>query len=322
MKRYTWGGVIAGFLWLAGCAHAPTPELVSARNAYTRASGGPAAKSVPAELHKARVALETANTAFDDDPDSQRARDLAYVAERKAQLAEALAVVQLDGEAKTKADKEFQRQQGLMAQRTKQELVQTREQLATSERARTQATQETEQERLARLEAERKASDANQKVSEATQKADEASRKAAQAEQKAHDALSKLAAVKEEARGMVITLSGSVLFTSNQATLLPEAQTRLNQVADALLPNKERNIVIEGYTDSRGSDDKNLELSRLRAVAVRDYLISRGYPMEHVQAVGLGESRPIADNSTAEGRANNRRVEIIVQPRNSAYSQR
>lgn len=315
MKRHTWGGVIAGFLWLAGCAHAPPPELVSARNTYARASSGPAAKVVPAELHKARVALETANTAFTDEPDSQRARDLAYVAERKAQLAEALATVQLDADAKAKADKEFQKQQNAMAQRTKQELVQTREQLANAERARTQAAHETEQERTARLEAERKASDA-------AQKADEANQKAAKAEQQAHDALSKLAAVKEEARGMVITLSGSVLFTSNQATLLPEAQTRLNQVADALLETKDRNIVIEGYTDSRGSDDKNLELSRLRAVAVRDYLISRGYPMERVQAVGLGESRPIADNSTAEGRANNRRVEIIVQPRNAAYSQR
>lgn len=316
MKRHTWaGGVIAGFLWLAGCAHAPTPELVSARNTYARASGGPAAKVVPAELHKARVALETANKAFVDEPDSQQARDLAYVAERKAQLAEALAIAQMDADAKAKADSEFQKQQNAMAQRTKQELVQTREQLANAERARTQAARETDQERMARLDAERKASDANQKADEATQKA-------AQAEQKAHDALSKLAAVKEEERGMVITLSGSVLFTSNQATLLPEAQTRLNQVADALLQTKDRNIVIEGYTDSRGSDDRNLELSRLRAVAVRDYMITRGYPMERIQAVGLGESRPIADNSTAEGRANNRRVEIIVQPRASAYSQR
>jgi outer membrane protein OmpA-like peptidoglycan-associated protein len=315
MRRHTWGGVIAGFLWLAGCAHSPPPELVSARNAYSRASAGPAARVVPAELHKARVALEAANSAFDDTPDSMHARDLAYVAERKAQLAEALAVVQLDAETKAKADAEFQKQQASMAQRTRQELVQTREQLASAERARTQATQDMAQEQKARAEAEQKAADANQKASEATQKA-------TQAEQQAHDALSKLAAVKEESRGMVITLSGSVLFASNKWTLLPEAQTRLNQVADALLATKERNIVIEGYTDSRGADETNLELSRLRAVAVRDYLISRGYPMEHIQAVGLGESRPIADNLTAEGRANNRRVEIIVQPRTSSYSQR
>ncbi|MCA1664443.1 MAG: OmpA family protein [Myxococcales bacterium] len=113
---------------------------------------------------------------------------------------------------------------------------------------------------------------------------------------------------------MVITLSGSVLFPSDQSNLLAEAQTKLNQVADALMTTKERNIVIEGHTDSRGSDSHNVDLSQRRAEAVRTYLVSRGYPSERIQAHGIGKSRPATSNDSAEGRANNRRVEIIVQP--------
>jgi len=130
----------------------------------------------------------------------------------------------------------------------------------------------------------------------------------------AQDALAKVAAVKEESRGMVITLSGSVLFPSDQSTLLPEAQTRLNQVADALLATKERNIIVEGHTDSRGSESHNLELSQRRAESVRTYLVGRGYEADRVQAHGIGKGRPATSNDSAEGRANNRRVEIIVQP--------
>jgi outer membrane protein OmpA-like peptidoglycan-associated protein len=72
--------------------------------------------------------------------------------------------------------------------------------------------------------------------------------------------------------------------------------------------------VIEGHTDSRGSDSHNVDLSQRRAEAVRTYLVSRGYPSERIQAHGIGKGRPTTSNDTSEGRANNRRVEIIVQP--------
>jgi outer membrane protein OmpA-like peptidoglycan-associated protein len=128
----------------------------------------------------------------------------------------------------------------------------------------------------------------------------------------AQAALAKLAAVKEEARGLVITLSGSVLFASNKSALIPSAQNRLNKVADALLATKERKLTVEGYTDSQGSSSYNQILSQKRADEVRSYLVSRGYPGELIQAQGLGEDSPIASNDNAEGRANNRRVEIVV----------
>jgi outer membrane protein OmpA-like peptidoglycan-associated protein len=110
----------------------------------------------------------------------------------------------------------------------------------------------------------------------------------------------------------VISLSGSVLFATNKSELLPAAQDRLEQVADALLATKERRLTIEGHTDSQGSSSRNLKLSQDRAESVRAFIISRGYPGDLIRAQGMGEDRPVAGNASAEERANNRRVEIIV----------
>ena len=74
-----------------------------------------------------------------------------------------------------------------------------------------------------------------------------------------------------------------------------------------------RSITIIGHTDSAGSDAANQKLSEARAEAVRTYLVSQGIPADHVKSEGAGESQPVADNKTPEGRANNRRVEIILQ---------
>ena len=73
-------------------------------------------------------------------------------------------------------------------------------------------------------------------------------------------------------------------------------------------------MVVEGHTDSQGSASSNQDLSQRRAEAVRDYLVSRGIAGDRLTAQGFGPSRPIADNGTAEGRANNRRVEIVIPP--------
>jgi outer membrane protein OmpA-like peptidoglycan-associated protein len=289
MRVFLLGGIGA----LAGCAHAVPPELASARQAYHRASAGPAAQLAPVELHKAEVMLSTAERAFSDTPDAPSTRDLAYVAERQAEIAEAVGDTQRNSQARARSDRDYQSKQAQLVQQTRGELVRTRQQLASAERDQQQSMVQLGAERQARADAEKKASEA---------------------EQNARDALAKLAAVRQEERGMVITLSGSVLFASDQSTLLPEAQTRLNQVTEALMTTKERNVIVEGYTDSRGSEGHNLDLSQRRAEAVRAYLVSRGYPTANIQARGLGKANPVADNASAEGRANNRRVEIIVQP--------
>jgi outer membrane protein OmpA-like peptidoglycan-associated protein len=82
-------------------------------------------------------------------------------------------------------------------------------------------------------------------------------------------------------------------------------------VGNALV-TKARPVVVEGYTDSRGSSSRNLDLSQRRAEAVRSYLVSRGVPSEKIVAKGMGPDRPVAENTSAEGRAQNRRVEIVV----------
>jgi outer membrane protein OmpA-like peptidoglycan-associated protein len=127
--------------------------------------------------------------------------------------------------------------------------------------------------------------------------------------------LQKIAAVKQEPRGMVITLSGEVLFASNQSTLLPSAVAKLDEVADALTKgNPDANLTVEGHTDSQGQHDYNMLLSQRRADAVKSQLVSHGVAADRIKTVGIGPDRPIADNKSAEGRANNRRVEIVVEP--------
>ncbi len=141
------------------------------------------------------------------------------------------------------------------------------------------------------------------------------------AEQRAREdalnSLSKIAKVRQESRGTVITLSGSILFASGKSTLLPDARSKLDQVADALKSAQEQSYIVEGHADSRGSTPLNQRLSEQRAETVRNYLVERGISPDRVKSTGYGKSRPIANNKTAEGRANNRRVEIVVQREHS-----
>jgi outer membrane protein OmpA-like peptidoglycan-associated protein len=131
--------------------------------------------------------------------------------------------------------------------------------------------------------------------------------------------LEQFARVQDAARGTVITLSGGVLFESGKAEILPGAQDQLGRVA-AYLKNSPRPVVIEGYTDSRGSSSKNQALSERRAQAVTDYLTSQGVPRDRIRSVGKGASSPIASNSSASGRAQNRRVEIVLEKGPAAAS--
>jgi outer membrane protein OmpA-like peptidoglycan-associated protein len=124
--------------------------------------------------------------------------------------------------------------------------------------------------------------------------------------------LEQYARVQDMARGTVITLSGGVLFETGKADLLPGAQDQLARVA-TYLKNSPRPVVIEGYTDSRGSSKKNQALSEQRAQAVSDFLTAQGVPADRIRSVGKGASSPIASNASANGRAQNRRVEIVLE---------
>src|SRR5678815_317652 len=279
---------------LACSAHLAPKELVDARAAYDRAAASNAPKLVPAELHVARESLDVAERKFADDPDSQDAIDSAYIAMRKAQRAEALGDAAAANNSKVIAEREqtrtqqaiIENQQGKL-QKTESQLAKERDTLAKERDSLAKQIQMTAEERQKRIDAEKKAHDAM-------------------------DALSQSLAVKADTRGTVITLSGGVLFATGQATILPGAQAQLNQVADALKTQAEHHFTVEGHTDNQGTDAINNDLSNRRANAVRDYLVVRGVAAAAITAHGVGSTRPVADNKTTEGRAMNRRVEIIV----------
>lgn len=337
MRRIGAWFIVACAALLPSCAGTVPSELSNARLAYRSASAGPAAELAPTELHTAQEALAHAEKSFQKDSESYQTRDLAYVAQRKSEMAEAQASIVKEQGSKTRADQDFQSTQGVILKEKSEDLSQSRAALAVSEQTGQMTAEQLTAEQGARLEAERKATAqgalARQKSEDLrqTRAALQASERTGQAtagqlatEQKARleaekrtaeaqAALAKLAALKEDERGMVITLSGSVLFRSDESALMPGAETRLDQVFDALASSGDRNVLVEGYTDSQGSDSYNLDLSQHRADAVRDYLMHRGYAAGRIRSRGIGEGRPIADNATAEGRANNRRVEIVLE---------
>jgi outer membrane protein OmpA-like peptidoglycan-associated protein len=272
----------------------PPKELVDARAAYKKAESGNAAKLKPAELHVAKEALDKAEAQFADSPSDDKVKDLAYVAALKAQQAEAMGNAAASMEQKANLEKEMGQTTAQMMEANEKklkglqgDLAKEKDALAKSKEEINKQKEETAKEKAARLEAEKKAKDAM-------------------------DALAKSMAMKSDDRGTVITLSGGVLFATGQSTLLPGAQEQLNKVADALKTQAERTFTVEGHTDNVGTDAANQTLSQKRAEAVRDYLIVRGVSANAITAVGKGSTVPIGDNKTPEGRAMNRRVEIIV----------
>jgi outer membrane protein OmpA-like peptidoglycan-associated protein len=147
----------------------------------------------------------------------------------------------------------------------------------------------------------------------------ESQRNGSAADERAMAALERQGGAHREARGEVITLPGTLLFQTGKSQLSQSARARLDTVAAALKNAPDKQIVVEGYTDDVGTDAVNLPLSEARASEVRAYLISRGVPEANIAAKGFGPERPIANNKTVEGRATNRRVEIVV-PNGAAES--
>ena len=263
---------------LAGCASEPPGELKNARSAYAELARSSAVGVAPTDVYDAKKALDRAEQTYGENGDEPETRDLAYVAGRKVIAARAKASMMLADQQRREAIAELERFKAQQALAMRQQLGQTKGQLEQTE-------QQLASERQAR----------------------------AAAEQRTLDALSKIKgfATKQDTRGLVMTLSGSVLFATGKSELLPNAQRRLADVVSALKDDP-RSVTIAGYTDSTGSADRNQELSQRRAEAVRTYVISHGVPEDRVRAQGMGPNEPVADNKTAEGRANNRRVEIIL----------
>ena len=257
----------------SGCAaHAPPPELVDARAAYARAHAGDALQSQPEELAEAKRFLDAAERWQKDDPGSEEARNLAYVAQRKALTAEA------DARAERAEVQQAKDLQALAAIH--------RQQLA----------------------------DAHNRAERAEDAAALAGRSPSSRRAKeALDRLSPFAAVSEGQGAITLSIPDSVLFEGDTARLMGTARERLDRVFEVLQQVRGRSISVRGYTDASGDDARDLDLSRRRAEAVRQYLVSRGLARDRVRALGLGTSNPAASDASVEGRRQNRRVEIVVE---------
>ncbi len=118
-------------------------------------------------------------------------------------------------------------------------------------------------------------------------------------------------AARETASGLVMTL-GDFVFDSASANIKQAAVNNFTKVLDFIDGYPDRNIRIEGHTDSSGSDSFNLNLSQKRADAVKELLVDYGIISSRIEAIGMGESLPVADNNTQAGKAKNRRVDIII----------
>jgi len=123
--------------------------------------------------------------------------------------------------------------------------------------------------------------------------------------------LNSILATRDSARGLVANMS-DVLFRSGSFELLPGARERLAKVSGIVLAYPSLHVAVEGHTDSIGTDDYNQQLSEHRALSVRDYLVQQGISTSAIEARGFGKTEPIATNDTAEGRQQNRRVELVL----------
>ncbi len=124
--------------------------------------------------------------------------------------------------------------------------------------------------------------------------------------------LEKVAETKRTEQGIVSKLKADILFDTGKADVKPAAQTNLSEMAAIMKKYPENILTVKGHTDSVGSDALNAKLSQERADSVKRVLIASGIPATTVTAIGQGESFPVADNSTAAGRQQNRRVEIEI----------
>jgi OOP family OmpA-OmpF porin len=114
------------------------------------------------------------------------------------------------------------------------------------------------------------------------------------------------------AKGAKLATVGAANFDFDKATIKPSGRDELDGAVKTLRDNPSVHVVVEGHTDSIGSDAYNQRLSERRAKAVRDYLVRQGIDPSRITVRGYGESHPVASNDTAEGRAQNRRAEVIV----------
>ncbi len=291
---------------LAACSSVPENNtlLDAARSEYRAAAASPqvAAGGAP-ELARASEALNRADAAHLAREDLTTVNHLAYLARQRVALAQQAG--ERKAAEKAVAEAGAARDAMRLAARTREADMAQSSAVAAQRDA--QASQRDAQAAQSAAMAAQGRADASQRQSDASQQsASDAQRRTLALEAQ----LRELNAKKTD-RGMVITI-GDVLFDTGRADLKPGGRRNIEKLVGFLKEYPERKAVVEGFTDSVGSDSSNQALSGRRAEAVRAAMLSMGVGVERVSATGLGESYPVADNDSAPGRQLNRRVEIVL----------
>lgn len=269
-----------GATLLSACVSSPpvrNAQLAQARDAVHRLEQDPDAQRVAADqLRDARHDLQRADAASAKHRSPAEVTYLAYLADREAEA----------GKAYTDAF------------RTRQALAKGNE-----ERRRILLDARNREIRQARIAAQ------NARVA-----ARAAHRRMLSTQTQLQQERRQLSALKarETARGLQLTLASDLLFSNASATLHPGATQQLGQLVEFMRRNPKARIIVEGYTDSVGPAAYNQQLSQARAQAVAGAIEAGGISSRRIQAIGRGESSPVASNATAAGRQQNRRVDIIL----------
>jgi outer membrane protein OmpA-like peptidoglycan-associated protein len=294
--------IAAGDKYATSIISKANQQLMHAEDAYRQKQNKPAIEAA------AKEATETAEEA--------RLMAVKQKAEDEAQAAaaarEAKARADADAEAKRRAEAETARAE---AEQAKAEAMKMKQEAEA-------AAQEASRQKAEAEKATAEAVAQQQVLAAETEKAKQAAAQSDTLRQQAENEkqelrarllqqLNSILATRDSARGLVANMS-DVLFRSASFELLPGARERLAKVSGIVLAYPSLHVAVEGHTDSVGSDDYNQQLSEHRAQAVRDYFVQQGINSTNVEAHGFGKSAPIATNDTAEGRQQNRRVELIL----------
>lgn len=284
-------------LILSSCAGVPPHNLSldQAKSEYAYASQNAYVKqAAPEQLQKAADAIDRSEALLNKGAPESDVEHYAYLAKQRVAIA--------NQKAKTDAIQQKIKLAGSRRDKMMLESGQQKIDLLSGEVAKQKAdaAASQEKERLAKSEQDKSVLEGKQ------QKIDMLSKQISDLK------------IQRTSRGLVLTL-GSVLFDLNKASLKEGARKNIAKIAKFMNDNSKRNVMIEGYTDSTGRSDFNKRLSRRRADAVRDALVSDGVNPQRIVRKGYGSDYAVATNKTAAGRQRNRRVEIVFSGANGSF---